>query len=68
MGRFVTLTKDLPPEVRGAHPICVLKKLVQEGIDPRTATLEQRERAARACIEEGKLHGIYKLVRGIAKK
>jgi hypothetical protein len=67
MGRFVTLTKDLPEEVRGAHPICVLKKLVDKGIDPRTATREQRIEAARECIAEGKYHGIYKLVRRFVK-
>jgi len=52
MGRYITL--NLPPEVRGAHPICVIKKMV-EGKDKITA--------ARECIAEGKLHGIYKLVR-----
>ncbi len=66
MGRFVTLTKDLPEEVRGAHPICVLKKLVERGINPRTATREQKIEVARECINEGKLHGIYKLVRKFA--
>jgi hypothetical protein len=65
MGRFVTITKDLPEDVRIAHPICVLKKLREMGIDPRVATREQKIEAARRCIAEGKLHGIAKLVRGL---
>jgi len=55
MGRYITL--NLPEEVRGAHPICVLKKMA-EGLDKVTA--------ARQCISEGKLHGIHKLVRQLA--
>jgi hypothetical protein len=67
MGRFVSLTHDLTEaEGRGAHPICVLKKLVEKGIDPRKATKEQRSSAALECIKEGKYHGIYKLVRKFA--
>jgi len=67
MGRFVSLTHDLTEaEGRGAHPICVLKKLVEAGIDPRKATKEQRSDAAKKCVAEGKLHGIYKLVRKFA--
>jgi hypothetical protein len=58
---MVTLTRDLPPEVKGAHPICVAKKLREKGIDIRTATKEQRIAAAKECIAEGKLHGIHKL-------
>ena len=65
MGRYVTLTKDLPDEVRIAHPICVLKKLREMGVDPRTATREQKIEAARRCIAERKLHGIAKLLRGL---
>lgn len=68
MGKYVTLTADLTEETgRGAHPICVLKKLVARGIDPRTATKEQRAAAALECVREGKLHGIYKLVRGVKR-
>lgn len=65
MGKLIpALTKDLTEaEGKGAHPICVLKKLDAAGINPFTATREQRIRAARECIAEGKHHGIYKLVR-----
>jgi len=65
MGRYIpALTKDLTEaEGRGAHPICVLKKLSDANINPFTATKEVRSRAAKECIREGKLHGIYKLVR-----
>ena len=56
MGRYITL--NLPEEVRGAHPICVIKYMA-EGYS--------KEEAARKCISEGKLHGIYKLVRRLAK-
>jgi hypothetical protein len=63
MGRFVTVTKDLPEPYKFAHPICVIKKLREMGIDPRAATREQRIEAARKCVEEGKLHGIAKLFR-----
>ena len=67
MGRFVELTKGLTEaEGRGAHPICVLKKLVEAGIDPTKATKEQKSKAALECIKEGKYHGIYKLVRKFA--
>jgi len=63
MGRFATLTKDLPDDLRIAHPICVLKKVRQKGYDPRTAPRSVREESARECIAEGKLHGIAKLMR-----
>jgi len=59
----VTLTRDLPDELRIAHPICVAKKVRQMGYDPRTASREVRMRAAQECIAEGKLHGIAKLFR-----
>jgi len=59
----VTLTKDLPDELRVAHPICVAKKVRQKGYDPRTAPREIRIEAARECIAEGKLHGIAKIFR-----
>jgi hypothetical protein len=59
----VTLTRDLPEELRIAHPICVAKKVRQKGYDPKTAPREVRMEAARECIQEGKLHGIAKLFR-----
>jgi len=65
MGRYIpALTKDLTEaEGRGAHPICVLKKLVDANIDPTKADKATRSKYAKECIAEGKLHGIYKLVR-----
>jgi len=68
MGRFIpALTKDLTEaEGRGAHPICVLKKLVDNGINPFTADKATRSRFALECLREGKQHGIYKLVRKYA--
>jgi len=64
MGKYATLTKDLPPELHAAHPICVLKKVIEKGYDPKTAPKSVREEAARECIREGKLHGIWKLLHG----
>ena len=61
MGKYATLTADLPPDLKGAHPICVAKKLVERGYTPINAPKSVREEAARECIKEGKLHGIYKL-------
>jgi hypothetical protein len=63
MGRYATLTKDLPDDLRIAHPICVLKKVREKGYDPKTAPKHIREESARECIREGKLHGIAKLMR-----
>jgi len=63
---MVTLTKDLPEPYKYAHPICVAKKVRAMGYDPRTAPKEVRQRAAEACIAEGKLHGIHKIFRGTA--
>lgn len=36
-----------------AHPICKMRKVVEEGKTP--------EQAERECIAEGKIHGISKL-------
>jgi len=36
-----------------AHPICVMKKVVDQGLS--------KEEAERACIREGKVHGISRL-------
>ena len=60
------LTKDLPADLRRAHPICVAKKVRELGWtgDPRQAPKDMRMQAARACIAEGKLHGIAKLFAG----
>ena len=60
------LTKDLPPEYHKAHPICVAKKVRELGWtgDPRQAPRDLRMRAAQLCIQEGKLHGIYKIFHG----
>lgn len=57
------LTKDLPADLKRAHPICVAKKVRQMGWsgDPRTAPVDMRQRAAQQCIAEGKLHGIAKI-------
>jgi len=62
MGKYATLTKDLPPEYRKAHPICVASKVKKMGYEPATAPKEVRMRAAEECIREGKLHGIVKLL------
>ena len=64
MGKFATLTADLPPELRKAHPICVAKKVYKWGYKPVEAPKDVRERAARECIEEGHLHGVIKLLLG----
>jgi len=62
MGKYATLTKDLPPEYRKAHPICVAKKVKELGYEPARAPKEVRIKAAEECIREGKLHGIHKLL------
>jgi len=62
MGKYAVLTKDLPPEYRKAHPICVAKKVKEMGYEPARAPKEVRMRAAEECIKEGKLHGIHKLL------
>jgi len=63
---MATLTRDLPEPFKYAHPICVAKKVREMGYDPRTAPKDVRQRAAQACISEGKLHGIHKILRGTA--
>lgn len=62
----MALTKDLPADLRRAHPICVAKKVKEMGYagDPRTAPRDMRMRAAQQCIAEGKIHGIAKLFGG----
>jgi len=62
MGKYATLTKDLPEPLKYAHPICVAKKVAEMGYEPSKAPREVRERAARECIKEGKYHGIHKLI------
>lgn len=68
MGRYATLTADLPPEYHAAHPICVAKKVIAMGYSPLSAPKNVREEAAKECIQEGKLHGIYKLFHLAGKK
>jgi len=52
MGVLVTV-KDLPPPLKYAHPLCVWKKVLLEGLS--------REEAAKQCLLEGKVQGIPKL-------
>jgi len=40
MAKYATLTKDLPPEYRKAHPICVAKKVKEMGYEPARAPKE----------------------------
>lgn len=58
---MAVLTRDLPEPYKYAHPICVAKKVKEMGYDPKTAPKDVRQRAAEACIREGKVHGIAKL-------
>jgi len=62
MGKYITLTEDLPRELHAAHPICILKKIVEMGYSPLEAPREARIKAAAECILEDKLHGIWKLI------
>ncbi|CCG27869.1 hypothetical protein [Alphaspiravirus yamagawaense] len=62
MGKYATLTQDLPEEYRKAHPICVASKVAKMGYEPARAPRDVRQRAAEECIREGKLHGIVKLL------
>jgi len=76
MGKFVSLAPVLKGTAgEGAHPICVIKKLREKNLlddvmryrDNPLAMPEHLKKevveAAVECKREGKLHGIYKLVR-----
>jgi len=74
MGKYISFAPILEGTAgEGAHPICVIKKLKERGIlveaarNP-SAYREQIIDAAVECKREGKLHGIYKLVREVAAR
>lgn len=67
------ITKDLPPPLKWAHPICVLKVLRRSEeareLDITTMPISRipklvRELAAVKCLAEGKVHGIAKIRHG----
>ena len=72
MGKYITFAPVLEGTAgEGAHPICVIRKLKEKGILAEAAKnpeayKEQIIAAAVQCKKEGKLHGIYKLVREVA--